>query len=104
MALHRMPMFVWAMLVNSFMVLFAMPSVMLATGYLALDRLVGRVASPEHIPGRRFDDKPARRIAEQVGSSTLMLTTERLASGILRQADAKVTAGTRGISKTRNGK
>ena len=35
-----------------------------------------------------------RRIAEQVGTSTLMLTTERTASGILRQADAKVTAGT----------
>jgi len=41
MSLNRMPMFVWAMLVNSFMVIFAMPSVMLATGYLALDRLVG---------------------------------------------------------------
>jgi circadian clock protein KaiC len=31
-----------------------------------------------------------RRIAEQVGTRTLMLTTERTASGILRQADAKV--------------
>ena len=31
-----------------------------------------------------------RRIAEQVGTQTLMLTTERAASGRLRQADAKV--------------
>ena len=37
-----------------------------------------------------------RRIAEQVGTSTLMLTTERAASGILRQADIKVAASTRG--------
>ncbi len=40
MSLNRMPLFVWAMLVTSFMVVFAMPSVMLASGYLALDRLV----------------------------------------------------------------
>ena len=33
-----------------------------------------------------------RRIAEQVGTRTLMLTTERTASGILRQADTKVVA------------
>ncbi len=37
-----------------------------------------------------------RRIAEQVGTSTLMLTTERAASGLLRQADAKAPAGARG--------
>ena len=43
-----------------------------------------------------------RRIAEQVGSSTLMLTTERLASGILRQADAKVALSPR--SKPRPGR
>jgi circadian clock protein KaiC len=43
-----------------------------------------------------------RRIDEQVGTSTLMLTTERTASGILRQADAKVVAHTR--SRSRNGK
>ena len=36
-----------------------------------------------------------RRIAEQVGTRTLVLGTERAASGILRQADAKVAAGTR---------
>ncbi|HBJ84904.1 MAG TPA: KaiC 1, partial [Verrucomicrobiales bacterium] len=33
-----------------------------------------------------------RRIAEQVGTRTLLLGTERAASGILRQADAKVAA------------
>jgi len=40
MSLNRMPIFVWAMLVQSFMVIFAMPSVMLASGFLAMDRLV----------------------------------------------------------------
>jgi hypothetical protein len=44
-----------------------------------------------------------RRIAEQVGTSTLKLTTERTASGILRQADAKVEARTRGKSRNGNG-
>jgi circadian clock protein KaiC len=33
-----------------------------------------------------------RRIADQVGTRTLLLGTERAASGILRQADAKVSA------------
>ncbi len=37
-----------------------------------------------------------RRIAEQVGTSTRLLGTERAASGILRQADANVAASTRG--------
>jgi cytochrome c oxidase subunit I+III len=41
MSLDRVPLFVWSMIVNSFMVLFAMPSVMLGSGYLALDRLIG---------------------------------------------------------------
>jgi heme/copper-type cytochrome/quinol oxidase subunit 1 len=41
MALNRMPLFVWAELVTSFMVIFAMPAVMLASMCLALDRLVG---------------------------------------------------------------
>jgi cytochrome c oxidase subunit 1 len=40
MSLNRMPVFVWAMLVQSFMVIFAMPAVMLASGLLAMDRLV----------------------------------------------------------------
>jgi len=43
-----------------------------------------------------------RRIAEQVGTRTLLLGTERVASGLLRQADVKVTAGANG--KHRNGK
>ena len=42
MALNRIPIFCWAMLVQSFMVLFAMPAVMLASNiFLLLDRTVG---------------------------------------------------------------
>jgi cytochrome c oxidase subunit I+III len=41
MALNRVPLFVWAILVMSFMVLFAMPSVMVASSFLLMDRLVG---------------------------------------------------------------
>ncbi|HVY39899.1 MAG TPA: cytochrome c oxidase subunit I [Polyangia bacterium] len=41
MALSRMPLFVWAMLVQGFMVVFAMPAVMLASSMLATDRLIG---------------------------------------------------------------
>jgi cytochrome c oxidase subunit I+III len=41
MTLNRMPLFVWTMLVTSFMVLFAMPAVMLASTALITDRLVG---------------------------------------------------------------
>jgi cytochrome c oxidase subunit I+III len=40
MTLNRMPLFVWAMLVMAFMVLFAMPWVATATQFLAMDRLV----------------------------------------------------------------
>ncbi|HEV2854986.1 MAG TPA: cytochrome c oxidase subunit I [Thermoanaerobaculia bacterium] len=40
MSLNRIPLFVWAMLVTSFMVVFAMPAVMLSSLMLALDRLV----------------------------------------------------------------
>jgi cytochrome c oxidase subunit 1 len=40
MSLNRIPLYVWAVLVQMFMILFAMPAVMLASGYLALDRLV----------------------------------------------------------------
>ena len=43
-----------------------------------------------------------RRIAEQVGTRTFVLGTERAASSRLRQADAKVAAGTRG--SPRNGR
>src|SRR3954466_8725373 len=41
MALHRMPLFVWALVVTSFMILFAMPAVMFASTALITDRLVG---------------------------------------------------------------
>ena len=41
MTLDRIPLFVWAMLVTAFMVLFSMPSVMLASSALIMDRLVG---------------------------------------------------------------
>ena len=40
MSLNRMPLFVWATLITSFMVVFAMPAVMLSSSMLALDRLV----------------------------------------------------------------
>jgi cytochrome c oxidase subunit 1 len=41
MALNRIPLFVWAMLVVSLMILFAMPAIMVASTSLILDRLVG---------------------------------------------------------------
>jgi cytochrome c oxidase subunit 1 len=41
MSLNRMPLMVWSMLVVSFMIVFAMPSVMVASTCLILDRLVG---------------------------------------------------------------
>jgi cytochrome c oxidase subunit 1 len=41
MTLSRMPLFLWAMLVTSFMVIFAMPAVMLASSFLISDRLIG---------------------------------------------------------------
>src|SRR3954454_1353842 len=40
MSLNRIPIFVWAQVVTSFMVIFAMPAVMLASTSLILDRLV----------------------------------------------------------------
>ena len=40
MSLNRIPLFVWALLVMSFMVVFAMPAVMLSSLMLAMDRLV----------------------------------------------------------------
>ena len=40
MSLNRIPLFVWSMIVISFMIMFAMPAVMLDSGYLALDRLI----------------------------------------------------------------
>jgi cytochrome c oxidase subunit I len=41
MTLNRLPIFVWAQVVTSFMVLFAMPAVMVASTALICDRLVG---------------------------------------------------------------
>src|ERR1700712_4718122 len=41
MSLNRMPLFVWGMLVTAFMVMFAMPAIMLSSTALILDRLVG---------------------------------------------------------------
>jgi cytochrome c oxidase subunit I+III len=41
MSINRIPLFVWAMLVTSFMVIFAMPSVVTSSTFLLLDRLVG---------------------------------------------------------------
>lgn len=41
MSLMRMPIFVWASLVTSFMIVFSMPAVVIASTLLLLDRLVG---------------------------------------------------------------
>jgi cytochrome c oxidase subunit 1 len=41
MTINRIPLFVWAMLVTAFMVIFAMPSVVTSSTLLLLDRLVG---------------------------------------------------------------
>jgi cytochrome c oxidase subunit I len=41
MTLDRIPLFVWSMLVMSFLIVFAMPAVMVASTMLILDRLVG---------------------------------------------------------------
>ena len=41
MALNRIPIFVWAMVIVSFMIVFSLPSVVIASTCLILDRLVG---------------------------------------------------------------
>jgi cytochrome c oxidase subunit I+III len=41
MSLDRMPLFVWSMLVTSFLIIMAMPAIMVASTSLILDRLVG---------------------------------------------------------------
>ncbi|MEA2462495.1 MAG: cytochrome c oxidase subunit, partial [Acidobacteriota bacterium] len=41
MSLNRIPLYVWSMLVTAIMIVFAMPAVMTASFYLAVDRLVG---------------------------------------------------------------
>jgi len=40
MSLNRIPLFVWAQVVTAFMIIFAMPAVMVVSGFLALDRLM----------------------------------------------------------------
>lgn len=66
-----------------------------------------RAALERQINGLRAEHETEaaelRRIAEQVGTRTLVLGTERAASGRLRQADAKVASGRRGKS-THTGK
>jgi cytochrome c oxidase subunit I+III len=48
MTMSRIPLFVWAQVVTSFMILFAMPSVMLGSSFLMSDRLVStRFFQPE---------------------------------------------------------
>ena len=63
-----------------------------------------RAALERQISGLRSDYETEaaelRRIAEQVGTRTLVLGTERAASGLLRQADAKVVAHTRGKARS----
>ena len=65
-----------------------------------------RAALERQIHGLRSDYETEaaelRRIAEQAGTRTLVLGTERAASSRLRQADAKVAAGTR--NKVRPGR
>src|SRR3712207_6713604 len=41
MTLDRIPLFVWAVFINSWVIIFALPAVMLASTMLILDRLVG---------------------------------------------------------------
>jgi cytochrome c oxidase subunit I+III len=41
MSLNRIPLFVWSMLVTSFLIILAMPAIMVASSALILDRLVG---------------------------------------------------------------
>jgi circadian clock protein KaiC len=62
-----------------------------------------RAALERKISGLRADYETEavelRRIAEQAGTRTFVLGTERAASGRLRQADAKVAAHTRSRAK-----
>jgi circadian clock protein KaiC len=65
----------------------------------ALERQIGDLRSDYE--GEALE---LRQIAEQVGTQTLLLTTERAASGILRQADVSVAARARGNFKLKTGK
>lgn len=64
----------------------------------ALERQISRLRSDYETEAVEL-----RRIDEQAGTRTLMLTAERVASGLLRQADAKMTINTRGKIKNGNG-
>ncbi len=62
-----------------------------------------RAAVERQISGLRADYETEaaelRRIADQVGTRTVLLGTERAASGLLRQADAKASAQPQGKSR-----
>jgi circadian clock protein KaiC len=60
----------------------------------ALDRQIGDLRADYESEALEL-----RRIAEQVGTRTFVLGTERAASGILRQADLKVAASVQGKAK-----
>ena len=66
-----------------------------------------RAALDRQINGLRSDYETEavelRRIAEQVGTRTFVLGTERAESGLLRQADVKVAASTRGKTRQEKG-
>jgi cytochrome c oxidase subunit 1 len=40
MSLNRIPLFVWAMLISSFMIIFALPAIVVSSSMLAMDRLI----------------------------------------------------------------
>jgi circadian clock protein KaiC len=63
----------------------------------ALERQIGGMRSDYESEAAEL-----RRAAEQAGSRTFVLGTERAASGLLRQADIKVASGSR--NGTRNGR
>src|SRR5438270_13163962 len=41
MSLNRIPLYVWSMLIQSFLVIFAMPAIVVASSYLLSDRTIG---------------------------------------------------------------
>jgi circadian clock protein KaiC len=51
-----------------------------------------------------MEEAELRRMDEQVGTRTRVLSAERIELARLRQADAQVAAGARGNSKPKNGK
>ena len=65
----------------------------------ALDRQIGDLRSDYE--GEALE---LRRIAEQVGTRSVVLGTERAASGLLRRADTKVAANSRSNHGNGNGK